>query len=514
MEEGWAWVVEAVDGYVEEEGKSVSLPEMRSFPQVWKGAAPADKTSSKTAEGRMQRQEGWNGGLAQLKEAIGERNYETWIKPTRLIEEQGVYRLEVPNRFFHDWVTRHFFHAIVSALRRPGEADPVIQVVVNPARAQESGAAVPSEEATRPSPARPVERPRNPVVGNLITDYTFDRFVVGASNDVAYQAAKAVASRGGATRFNPLFLWGSVGVGKTHLVNAIGHELLRQSRSCRIGCLSAETFTNQMIQALKSERMAEFRDRFRRLDALILDDVQFLAGKDRMQEEFFHTFEALYHAGRQVVLTSDEPPKNIARLEERLRSRFEGGLIASMGLPTPEMRVEILRNKAHARGSSLPDEVLEAISIRAGASVRELEGALNRVLAFASFTNSPIDPALVDRVLGPADQVLTKRRPDIPTIQRRVAAQFGIAVEDLCSQRRDRTASKARQVAMFLARSVAGASLNAIAQEFGGRDHTSVLYAIRCAEQRLQEDAALARIVQELRAELMASSIAYRPGRA
>ncbi len=502
------WLGQAVDVFVWKTGKFFSDMEMGNFPQVWKGAAPADWKPSNSTEARMQMEEERSGSLAHLKEVIGERNYETWIKPTRLIEEQGRYRLEVPNRFFQDWVSRHFLRAIASALRQPGSPPPVIRVVVSPGRSRQSSDA----QHTEPTPAAPPtanattvgRAPRGPAVGRLIAGYTFERFVVGAANEVAYEAARAVAADGRATRFNPLFLWGSVGVGKTHLVNAIGHELLGKSKRQRIGCLSAETFTNILIQALKNDRMPEFRDRFRRLDALILDDVQFLAGKDRMQEEFFHTFEALYHEGRQVVLTSDEPPKNIARLEQRLRSRFEGGLIADMRPPTPEMRVLILQSKATARGVELPVELLEAISLRAGPSVRELEGALNRVLAVASFLNRSIDTSLLDEALGAPGVAVAPSPPDVATIQRHVADYYGITVEDLCSQRRDRIACIARQVAMFLARTVAGASLTAIAQEFGGRDHTSVLYAVRCAEQRQQQDSELARVIQNLKAQVCA----------
>lgn len=458
----------------------------------------------------MQMEEDWNGSLRQIKEVVGERNFETWIKPTRLSFEGGEYRLKVPSRLHQEWVSRHFLHTIVKALTEPGGSPPTIRVVVeHDGVKRESGdAATAPQAATRPAkdPAS-ARRARGPVVGRLVAGYTFDHFIVGAANEVAYQAARSVALATGPSRFNPLFLWGSVGVGKTHLINAIAHQILRGSRSHRVGCLSAETFTNLMIHALKSDRMSEFRDRFRRLDVLILDDVQFLAGKDRTQEEFVHTFEALHGEGRQLVLTSDEAPRNIARLEERLRSRFEGGLIADMHPPTPEMRLAILRAKATARGVELAEDILLEISLRAGPSVRELEGALNRVLAFSSFTQHTVDRSLLDQLFGPLHSIEPSPAPNIATIQEKVAHYFGLRVEDLRSHRRDRLASQARQVAMFLCRSVGQAALTTIAQEFGGRDHTSVLYAVRTAERQQKENQDLARAINELQTTLREAAL-------
>lgn len=465
----------------------------------------------------MQMEEVWNRSLKLIREAVGERNFETWIKPTRLLCERDEYRLEVPTRFHQEWVSRHFLRHIVQALTEPGGSPPVIRIVVgNGLAGGEAGVSPASSHngTVSSKPSSSDRRARGPAVGRLVAGYTFEQFVVGPANEVAYQAALSVASATEASRFNPLFLWGSVGVGKTHLINAIAHEILRRSRSLRVGCLSAETFTNLMIQALKNDRMSEFRDRFRRLHVLILDDVQFLAGKDRTQEEFFHTFEALHGEGHQLVLTSDEPPKNIARLEERLRSRFEGGLIADMQPPTPEMRIAILKAKAAGRGTELAPDLLEEISLRAGPSVRELEGALNRVLAFASFSQRPVDRNLLDQLFGPLDSIQRSPAPDIATIQERVADYFGLSVDDLRSHRRDRLASRARQVAMFLCRCVAQAPLTTIAEEFGGRDHTSVLYAVRTAEQNKTQDGELARAIHELQHTLRQSasrSVRSRP---
>jgi chromosomal replication initiator protein len=336
-------------------------------------------------------------------------------------------------------------------------------------------------------------------VGRLVPSYVFETFVVGSANQIAAEAAREVAMRDG-KRYNPFFLWGGVGLGKTHLVNAIGHAVLERPRRGRVACLAAETFMNLMIAALRQDQMAAFRDRFRELDVLILDDVQFLAGKERTQEEFFHTFEAVYTSGRQIVLTSDKPPQAIPDLEHRLRSRFEGGLIADVRPPTFEMRVEIALRKARLQGCELSTEIAAAVARCSGSSVRELEGGLVRVLASAALEGTKITPEMVESVLLP----VTPARPaaSIDEIQACVADHFGVGVDDLRSHQRSRGLGLARQMAMYLCRVLGEASLAAIAERFGGRDHTTVLYAVRTLEDRKSREPSVQALVDELSMKL------------
>ncbi|GBD27824.1 Chromosomal replication initiator protein DnaA [bacterium HR30] len=439
--------------------------------------------------------------LRYLREVIGERNFTMWIQPFTWSGRGNVIRLEVPSPFHREWISRHLLKAIESTLREHLGPQLQFEVVLSaPAQTKLDVGSPPSGDKSRPTPAL---RPLNSLlrVGRLVDGYDFESFVVGPTNELAALAGRQVAAEPG-RRFNPLFVWGGVGLGKTHLVNAIGHEAMRGARNLRLACLSAEMFTNMMIAALRNDKMADFRDRFRALDVLILDDVQFLAGKDRTQEEFFHTFEWLVGAQKQVVLTCDQPPSALARLEARLRSRFEGGLIVDVKAPTPEMRVEILRCKVRRRGYNLSDAILGAIVSRCGPSVREVEGGLNRVLAFVEMMRRPVSVELVEQLLGPERIAPAGRVLTIAQIRDTVAEHFGVSADDLIGSARGRRVSQARQTAMYLCRSVARASLSRIAAEFGGRDHTSVLYAVRAAEQRRESDpvysAEITRLEQEL----------------
>jgi len=346
-----------------------------------------------------------------------------------------------------------------------------------------------------------VRAARAPKIGRLVSHYTFETFIVGAANEVAFQAARAVSAAPGG-RFNPMFLHGGVGLGKTHLINAIAHELLRRSGRLNVACLSAESFMNALITSLRQDQMNAFRERFRQVDALILDDVQFLAGKERTQEEFFHTFNALHGAAKQIVLTSDKAPSAIAGLEQRLRSRFEGGLIADVHPPTREMRLAILRAKAVAQGLALTDAVADLLVQRSGASVRELEGALNRVSAMAAVRGTAITPELAVVALGP----YARARPSVSveTIQETISTRFGLSVADLVSHRREREVSYPRQLAMYLSRMVAEASFPAIAEKFGGRDHSTVMYAVQRIETRRAADADVDQMLAGLEGELRA----------
>ena len=419
----------------------------------------------------------WLEVLPRLRQLVGDRNFATWIEPIRCSRDADGLSLEVASAFFQAWVNRHFLTVIRQALAGSGVELPV-RVVVAPEMAT-----TPTHDG--PAPGRQTARARRPAIGRLVPDYTFDSFVVGHANEVAYQAARTVTESPG-RRFNPFFLWGGVGLGKTHLINALAHELLGHVPRPRLACLSAETFMNTLITSLRQDQMGPFRDRFRELDVLILDDVQFLAGKERTQEEFFHTFNALHTAGRQVVLTCDKPPYAIAELEHRLRSRFEGGLTADIHPPTHAMRVAIVMKKAAMQGVDLPEGVAHVLAQRSGPSVRELEGALTRVVASVVLRGATLDAETVQRVLAP---VFPPRLPvSVEFIQETVSQHFRLSVADLKSHRRARSVTFPRQVAMYLSRTVADASFLSIGEKFGGRDHSTVMYAVRTVEEKRNQD--------------------------
>jgi len=435
----------------------------------------------------------WSAALPLLRQHVGERNFSAWIEPIRCFDSEGEIRLEVPSRFYQSWITRHFLPTIRDTVSELSGAPCVVRVVV----ATES----PPERRLPQPVAEPIPPPpmRAPKIGQLVPNYTFDTFVVGATNEVAFQAAQAVSAAPG-KRFNPVFLHGGVGLGKTHLINAIAHELLRRRTRMQVACLPAESFMNLLIVALKEDKMNGFRDRFRQIDALILDDVQFLAGKERTQEEFFHTFNALYGNEKQIVLTSDKPPAAITGLEQRLRSRFEGGLIADIHPPTREMRLAILRAKADAAGIELSAEVADVLVQRSGTSVRELEGALNRVWAMAAVRGTQMTPELAASALGPYAR--PRNTVSVEIIQQLVSNKFGLSVADLVSHRREREVSYPRQVAMYLSRTLAEASFPAIAEKFGGRDHSTVMYAVRSIEMRRAQESAVDQLLLGMESEL------------
>jgi chromosomal replication initiator protein len=331
--------------------------------------------------------------------------------------------------------------------------------------------------------------------------YTFDTFVVGKSNQMAAAACKAVAEHPG-TSYNPLFLYGGVGLGKTHLMQAIGNALLASNRAARVCYVSSEKFTNEMIWSIQHGKTLVFKDRYRTVDLLLIDDIQFLAGKETTQEEFFHTFNALHEAGKQIVLTSDRPPKEIQGLEERLVSRFEWGLLADIQKPDLETRVAILRKKAEVENIHLPEDVALLIAEHARNNIRELEGSLIRLVAFASLLKKSIDLPLAEQVLQEFIKPGRTRQVDPSTILKRTADRFHTTVESMKGKRRTSSAVRPRQVAMYLCRRLTNMPLTEIGKLFGGRDHTTVIYACERVEEMIRKDAKVQRIVQELEQEL------------
>ncbi len=445
----------------------------------------------------------WGRVLPILREQVGERSFQTWIEPLRGVEEEGGIRLEVPSRFHQEWISRNFLLAIREALARLAGAPREVRVVI-------------CSDIATPPPARGpmragdgVSRERRPVFGRLVATHTFSNLVVGESNRMAHDAARAVAREPG-REFNPLFIHGGVGLGKTHLVNAVAHEFLGRSTRQRIACLAAETFMNNLITCLRQDQMGSFRQRFRNLDVLILDDVQFLAGKERTQEEFFHTFNALHAEGRQIVLTSDKAPGGIKGLEQRLRSRFDGGLTAYIHPPTYEMRVAIAERKAAARGVDLPREVAVYLSQRVGSSVRELEGALTRVVATAALRRMPITLALAQESLAAYGAQVAALSLD--EIIEQVSIEFRVAPADLKSSGRAQALILPRHLAMYLCRTLALASFASIGEKLGGRDHSTVMHAVRGVERKREADSATASLIARLESALRGRAEAAERG--
>ena len=440
--------------------------------------------------------ERWQRAQNTLRSTLGASNFDAWIKPLRLVEENGKrVVLSAPNRFCRDWVQAKFREELLAALSEGVEAAPEIVFHVDPTQG-ELFAATPA-----------VEKAKNgvkPRLGNLVPRYTFDNFVVGPSNQFAHAAAQAVAHRPG-EKYNPLFIYGWVGIGKTHLVNAIGHAVLNRNQLARVAYLSSETFVNDLISSLRKDRMNDFKNRFRKVDVLIVDDVQFLAGRERTQEEFFHTFNCLHEAHKQIVLTSDKFPKEIPDLEERLRNRFEWGLIADIQTPEMETRVAIVMKKAEEEGVALPADVAEFMASEAGTNVRELEGAFTRLAALSSLQNAPITVEFARQVLKPHLRGLARVQITVEEIQRVVCKHTGISLTEMNSKRRTQNLVTARHMAMLLCRKLVTASYPEIGSKFGHRDHSTVIHAYNTMNRRISQEPALRDAVQAIERELLKS---------
>ncbi len=416
----------------------------------------------------------WKGVQQDLKRALPDQTFATWIAPIRMAQvSDGRLTLEVPNRFFADWLQDHQFHTVIQDSWQQRTGHPVHAEFV--VRKSEKAHVRPP-----PEPARKPERPSNDArerarkIG-LNPKYTFDSFVVGSSNQFANAASLAVAQQSSRT-YNPLFIYGGVGLGKTHLLNAIGNYKFANYPDVRVCYVHSESFMNELIQALANKKMPEFREKYRRMDILLMDDIQFIAGKERTQEEFFHTFNALYESHRNIVVTSDRFPKDIPGLEDRLRSRFEWGLIADIQAPDLETKVAILQKKAELESIPLPYEVALFLASHFSSNIRELEGSLVRIAAFASLTHAEITTDLAREVLK--DFIQEKGREiTIERILKVVSSHFHVSVTELKGKRRTKAVALPRQVAMYLARELTDSSFPEIGQKIGGRDHSTVMYA-------------------------------------
>lgn len=436
----------------------------------------------------------WAAALGEIKDRIGKQNFDTWIKPVRfLAKNKNEITLEVPNKFFRDWLTENYLNQIESILGGLAKQEINILFSVN----QKLEGRAKTEKAFKKEDREREKPQRN---NNLVPKYTFENFVIGASNQFAHAACMAVANQPG-DHYNPLFIYGGVGLGKTHLVNAIGHWAEAQRPALKIFYLSSETFMNELIASLRRDRMDEFKAKFRSVDILILDDVQFIAGKERTQEEFFHTFNSLYESHKQIVITSDKFPKDIPGLEDRLRNRFEWGLIADIQPPDVETRVAILQKKAEVEGVQLPHDVAIFLASNIDSNVRELEGSLTSLGAFASLTKARITVELTKEVLRHtlkgADKDVT-----VENIQKTICEFFNIRIGDLKAKRRTQNIALPRQVAMYLCRKHTETSFPAIGDKFGGRDHSTVIHASKTIERRIKEDPHMQSTIEKLERSL------------
>ena len=441
----------------------------------------------------------WSDVSGRLRSALNNTTYETWFTHAAGLELDGAhFVLGVPNDFTRDWIEGHFLELIGAAVRDVTGVDRAIALQVLPA---DAGGA-----PTTPAQSRvaPVERlvPHRPESGGFNAKYTFDSFVIGSSNRFAHAAALAVAEAP-AQAYNPLFIYGSTGLGKTHLLQAVAQYVSEHSTELSVRYVTSETFMNDFINSLRDKRIEGFKQRYRTYDVLLIDDVQFFEHKERIQEEFFHTFNSLYEAGSQIAMSSDRPPRDIATLEERLRSRFEWGLITDIQPPDLETRIAILRKKVKTDGIHVPDpQVLTFIASRVSTNIRELEGALTRVVAFSSLTGRAMSVELSQDVLrdvfpqGEAAEVSIKR------IQELVSERFSLSLEELCGDKRSQNIVYPRQVAMYLSRELTDSSLPKIGKEFGGRDHTTVIHATSKIARLIREDRSVYNLVQELTARV------------
>jgi chromosomal replication initiator protein len=439
----------------------------------------------------------WSKVIDSLKERIGQQNFDIWIKPIHFLSMEGEnVELEVPNRFFKEWIHEHYSPHIRDALSFFTQKPCHLQFRIRNEKMDEKDFISPSlqnQNTKAPHTFQPIFNPK----------YTFDHFVVGASNQFANAACLAVANLP-AKNYNPLFIYGGVGLGKTHLLHAIGNHIFQNHilpEVKKICYLSSEEFTNELINSLRYEKMDEFRNKFRRMDILLIDDIQFISGKERTQAEFFHTFNSLYEARKQIVVTSDKFPKDIPNFEERLRSRFEWGLIADIQPPDIETKVAILKKKAEIEKISLPNDVAFFLASQIDSNIRVLEGSLIRIGAFASLTKTPVDIQLAKEVLKniikPKEELIS-----IDVIQKVISSFFNIKISDLKVKRKTKGYVVPRQIAMYLCRKLTNASLLEIGEKFGGKDHSTVLHSIKKVEEKIEKETSFKEMIENLQGRI------------
>ena len=425
----------------------------------------------------------WEQVLSRIETKVNRHSFYTWFKPTSFVADDGSsIRVRVPNGLFRDWLTKHYSAVLVEALGEVDRRGTAVSFVTD-----DGIPPVPiTVEVTPEVEPEPLLEEPEAQIGGLAPRYSFDTFIVGGSNQFAHAACRAVAEAPSRS-YNPLFIYGGVGLGKTHLMHAIGHYVLNHLKTLKLTYISSERFMNEMINAVRYDRVLDFRERYRSVDILLVDDIQFLAGKEGTQTEFFHTFNALYDSQKQIVISSDRPPHEIQQLEERLRSRFEWGLIADIQPPDLETKVAILRRKAEAEGVVLPDNVALFIAGKIKSNIRELEGSLIRLVAFASLTGREISLPLAQEVLRNVLQH-DDRAVTIEVIQKFVADFYQLKLVELKSRNNSKSVAMPRQIAMYLCKALTNASLPEIGKSFGGKHHSTVIHSIRKIEALRKSD--------------------------
>ncbi len=436
----------------------------------------------------------WEDILTFIQEKIPEVEFRTWFKQVKPLGiEDGTFMIGVPHSFARDWLKNHYSSVLEQALKDLGAPSPRVGFQVIAFQPSEQQDIFSSSKSQSSSPA-----PNNI---RLNPKYIFSNFVVGPNNNLSHAAALATAEAPGRA-YNPLFIYGQAGLGKTHLMHAVGHAVAERFPGLRIEYVTTETFTNELINAIREDKMAVFRDRYRSIDLLLVDDVQFIAGKERTQEEFFHTFNALYESGKQIILSSDRPPKDIPTLENRLRSRFEWGLITDIQPPELETRIAILKMNAEYRGVKIPGEVIDFIARQVTSNIRELEGALVRVIVYASMNQSELNRQTAAKALS---DVFTPNELNLTMadILRATAHHYEVEAEDLRSKGRRHELVVPRQVAMYLIRELTAHSYPEIGQFFSGRDHSTVMYAVQKVGEQIEAEAELAEKIHDIKEALI-----------
>ncbi|MFK2826555.1 chromosomal replication initiator protein DnaA [Bacillus sp. B190/17] len=438
----------------------------------------------------------WNKALENIEKKISKPSFDTWLKSTKAHSLQGdSITISAPNDFARDWLEGHYSQLISGVLGEITGEQLAVKFIIPENQA--------SEEYELPMPKKKKKKDEFHEFPQSMLNpkYTFDTFVIGSGNRFAHAASLAVAEAP-AKAYNPLFIYGGVGLGKTHLMHAIGHYVLEHTPDAKVVYLSSEKFTNEFINSIRDNKAVDFRNRYRNVDVLLIDDIQFLAGKEQTQEEFFHTFNTLHEESKQIIISSDRPPKEIPTLEDRLRSRFEWGLITDITPPDLETRIAILRKKAKAENLDIPNEVMLYIANQIDTNIRELEGALIRVVAYSSLINKDINADLAAEALK---DIIPSSKPKVITIQdiqRVVGEQYNVKLEDFKAKKRTKSIAFPRQIAMYLSRELTDFSLPKIGEEFGGRDHTTVIHAHEKISKLLDTDSQLQSNVKEIQSIL------------
>lgn len=453
----------------------------------------------------MNAEQAWQSVIGQLQMEMPRASFDTWVRDTRVASyESGIMTVGVRNAYARDWLESRLMDTVSGLLTGMMDRNVDVRFVITNGSESTLGD-TPAPEATGPAKdsetVYPEDEPAKQRNSTINPRYTFDNFVIGANNRLAHAASQAVAEKP-AGAYNPLFLYGGVGLGKTHLLHAIGNSC--HQRGLSVLYVSSEEFTNDMVNAIRTRTTQAFREKYRSADVLLIDDIQFIAGKEGTQEEFFHTFNTLHSQNKQIIVSSDRPPKSMVTLEERLRSRFEWGLIADIQLPDLETRQAILRYKAERLGRNIPNEILDTIARRVQSNIRELEGALNRIVAFADLSGSPLTPNLVEIALS---DLLPQARSITPEqVIEIVARNFNMTSERLLGRDRSQVVALPRQIAMYLIREESNASLPQIGLAMGGRDHTTVMYAIEKITEKYDTDDQFRIQVKKIRQQLYGQS--------